>query len=192
MALDLDDPIALLLAASSAFVRAGMEAAAYGGLTLGMYGEVRETRDADLAAAGIDAEIARSALDEIGVLVVTAFVDIQFGGCTLTRLSLVGGGQLNTVDLVTPRSPRYAAAMLARSVRGSLRGQELRVVSPEDFVILKTLATRDRDLEDARSVLTKQRGRIDEALIEHEIAVLSAEITDHDILVRFARLTKQG
>ncbi len=192
MALDLDDPIALMLAASSAFVRAGIEAAAYGGLTLGMYGEVRETRDADLAAAGIDAEIARRALDEIGVLVVTAFVDIQFGGCTLTRLSLVGGGQLNTVDLVTPRSPRYATAMLARSVRGSLRGQELRIVSPEDFVILKTLATRDRDLEDARSVLAKQRGRIDEELIEHELAVLSKEITDHDILVRFAKLTKQG
>ena len=192
VALDLDDPIALMLATSSAFARAGIEAAAYGGLTLGMYGEVRETRDADMAAAGIDAEIARSALDEIGVLVVTAFVDIQFGGCTLTRLSLVGGGQLNTVDLVTPRSPRYATAMLARSVCGSLRGQELRVVSPEDFVILKTLATRDRDLEDARSVLEKQRGRIDEALIEHELGLLSAEITDHDILVRFARLTKQG
>jgi Nucleotidyl transferase of unknown function (DUF2204) len=188
VAIDLDDPIALMLAASVALTRAGIEAAAYGGLTLGMYGEVRETRDADLAAAGVNAEVARRGLEEIGVLVVTAFADIQFGGCMLTRLSLVGGGQLNTVDLVTPRSPRYAAAMLSRAVSGSLRGQELRVVSPEDFVILKTLATRDRDLEDARSVLEKQRGRIDETLIEQEIAALSAEITDHDILGRFAKL----
>ena len=106
----------------------------------------------------------------------------------LTRLSLVGGGQLNTVDVVMPRSPRYAAAMLARAVRGSLRGQELSVVSPEDFVILKTLATRERDLEDARSVIEHQRGRIDEALIEQEIRALSAEITDHDIAARFAKL----
>ena len=119
----------------------------------------------------------------------TAFADIQFGGCTLTRLSLVGGGQLNTVDLVTPRSSRYTTAMLARAVRGSLRGQELRVVSPEDFVILKTLATRERDLEDARSVLEKQRGRIDETLIGDELVTLSAEIPDHDILARFAKLS---
>ena len=35
MAIDLDDPIALMLAASSAFARAGIEAAAHGGLTLG-------------------------------------------------------------------------------------------------------------------------------------------------------------
>lgn len=188
VAIDLDDPIALMLAASSALTDVGIEAAAYGGLTLGMYGEVRETRDADLAAAGVDAEVARRALEEVGVLVVTAFADVQFGGCRLTRLSLVGGGQLNTVDLVMPRSPRYAVAMMSRCVTGSLRGQELRVVSPEDFVILKVLATRDRDLEDARSVLEKQRGRIDETLIAQEVASLAAELRDHDVLGRFAKL----
>lgn len=189
MAIDLDDPIALMLAASTAFDRAGMEAAAYGGLALGMYGEVRETRDADLAVAGIDAEAARQALADISVLVVIAFVNTRFGGCTLTRLSLVGGGQLNTVDLVTPRSPRYARSMLERTVRGVLRGQPLRVVSPEDFVILKVLAMRGRDLDDARSVVEKLRGRLDEALMEREIAALASEITDHDIRARFAAIS---
>lgn len=188
VAIDLDDPIALMLGASLAFERAGIVAAAYGGLTLGMYGEVRETRDADLAIGGVDAEAARGALDAIGVMVVIAFADIQFGGCTLTRLSLVGGGQLNTVDLVTPRSSRYTDAMLGRSVVGQLRGEELRVVAPEDFVILKVLATRDRDLEDARSVVDKLRGRLDDTLIEREIATLAGEITDHDIRARFEKL----
>jgi hypothetical protein len=186
--IDLDDPIALILAASTAFDHAGMEAAAYGGLTLGMYGEVRETRDADLAVGGVDAEAVRRALDALGVTVVIAFVDIQFGGCTLTRLSLVGGGQLNTVDLVTPRSPRYARAMLTRSIRGQLRGQELRVVTPEDFLILKALATRDRDLEDARSVVEKQRHRLDHELMEREIIALADEITDHQVRTRFDKI----
>ncbi len=192
MAIDLDDPIALMLAASAAFARAGMDAAAYGGLALGMYGEVRETRDADLAVAGVEAEAARQALEEIGVLVVITFAEVRFGGCLLTRLSLVGGGQLNTVDLVTPRSPRYATAMLDRTVRGALRGQPLRVVSPEDFVILKALATRDRDLEDARSVVDKLRGRLDDALMEREIAALASEITDHDLQARFAAIVTRG
>lgn len=188
MTIDLDDPIALMLAASAAFERAGMEAAAYGGLTLGMYGEVRETRDADLAVAGIESNAARDALDVIGVVVVIAFADLRFGGCVITRLSVVGGGQLNTVDLVAPRSPRYAAGMLARTVRGTLRGQELRVVSPEDFIILKVLATRERDLEDARSVIEKQRGRLDQALLEREITELARELPDHDVHGRFDKI----
>lgn len=65
----------------------------------------------------------------------------------------------------------------------------LRVVAPEDFVILKALATRDRDLEDARSVVEKLRGRLDETLMEHEIAALAAEITDHDTRGRFDKIS---
>ena len=76
----------------------------------------------------------------------------------------------------------------ARTIRGSLRGQEVRVVCPEDFVILKILATRERDLEDARSVIDKQTGRLDMALIARELTSLTSEITDHDISGRLARL----
>lgn len=185
MAIDLDDPVALMLAASRALVGARIEAAAYGGLTLGMYGEPRETRDADLAVAGVAADTARAALAALGVTVVVTFDGVKFGGCMLTRLSLVGGDQLNTVDLVAPRSSRYARAMFGRVVRGTLRGVELRVVAPEDFIILKVLATRDRDLEDARSVLEKQRPRLDLATIADEIAQLEGELSDHDVRRRY-------
>lgn len=62
MAIDLDDPIAVMLAAAAVFEEAGSRRP-HGGLMLGMYG---------------------------------------------------GGGQLNSVDLVRPRSARYAAAMMAQ------------------------------------------------------------------------------
>jgi hypothetical protein len=103
MPIDLDDPIALLLAAAAALERSGAECAAYGGLVLGMYGEPRETRDADFAVTGVDVERARLALADLGVDVVIAFSSVRFGGCDVSRLSLVGGGQVNTVDLVVPR-----------------------------------------------------------------------------------------
>jgi hypothetical protein len=183
--IDLDDPIALMLAAALAFEEEGIEAAAYGGLALAMYGEPRETRDADLAVASADPEAARAALERTGVQVVTTFAEVRFGGCAVSRLSLIGGGALNTVDLVRPRSGRYGAAMMARALRGTLRGRELRVVSPEDFVILKVLATRGRDLEDARSVVEKLRALLDRALVEAEIARLAEELTDHDVRGRF-------
>lgn len=101
MAIDLDDPIALMLVAAAALERSGTRSAAYGGLALAMYGEPRETRDADFAVTGVDLERAPLALAELGVDVVVAFSNVRFGGCDLSRLSLVGGGRVNTVDLVT-------------------------------------------------------------------------------------------
>lgn len=187
--IDLDDPIALMLVAAAALERSGAECAAYGGLVLGMYGEPRETRDADFAVMGVDLERARLALADLDVEVVIAFSNVRFGGCDVSRLSLVGGSQVNTVDLVIPRSSRFAGNVFRRAVTGLLRGREIRVTSPEDFVILKVLATRERDLEDARSVLETQRTRLDESLIRTEIQQLIEEIPDHDIRGRFARLS---
>ena len=181
MTIDLDDPVALMLAASAAFSRAGLKAAAYGGLAAGVYGEPRETRDADLAVESGSAETARDALAALGVQVVVTFDAVIFGGCIVSRVSLVGGGQLNTVDLVVPRSPRYSASVLARSVVGSLRGQSLRLVSAEDFILLKILSTRELDLIDARGVIEKRRPLLDEALLRDEVAQLAAEIRDHDV-----------
>ena len=126
MALDLADPIAVMLAAAGAFEAAGIEAAAYGGLVVAVYGRARETTD--------------------------------------------------------------AARMLARSVTGTLRGEAIRIVSPEDYVVLKVLATRERDLEDAASVLEKQRGRLDDALMRAEVELLAAELPDHDVRGRFAAI----
>lgn len=189
MPIDLDDPIALMLAAATALERSGAEPAAYGGLALGMYGEPRETKDADFAVTGVDLERARLSLADLCVEVVIAFSHVRFGGCNVSRLTLVGGSQVNTVDLVTPRSSRFAENVLRRAVSGSLRGQEIRATSPEDFVILKVLATRERDLEDAHSVIRTQRARLDDSLIRTEIQQLIEEIPDHDIQGRFARLS---
>ena len=192
MAIDLDDPIALMLIAATALERSGAECVAYGGLVLGMYGEPRETRDAGFAVTGVDLERARLALADDGVEVVIAFSKVRFGGCDVSRLSLVGGSQVNTVDLVAPRSSRFAGNVFRRAVTGSLRGREIRATSPEDFVIMKVLATRERDLEDARSVIETQRTRLDQSLIRTEIRQLIEEIPDHDVRGRFARLSTAG
>jgi hypothetical protein len=189
MSIDLDDPIALMLVAAAALERTGAECAAYGGLALGMYGEPRETRDADFAVTGVDIERARLGLADLGVEVVIAFSNVRFGGCDVSRLTLMGGSQVNTVDLVVPRSLRFAENVLRRAVTGSLRGHDIRAISPEDFVILKVLSTRERDLEDARSVIETQQTRLDQALIRGEIEQLIDEIPDHDIRGRFGRLT---
>jgi hypothetical protein len=96
------------------------------------------------------------------------------------------------VDLVEPRSTRFAAGALARAVTGALRGTPIRVLSPEDFVLFKLLSTRDRDLEDASTVLRASDLALDRSFIDAEAAKLAAEIPDHDIIGRLARLDAAG
>ncbi len=189
MSIDLNDPVAVLLAAFQALERAGVEAAAYGGLALAVYGEPRETKDADLAVAGVSAAQGEAALRAAGFDVMLAFDRMRFGGQLVSRLTLIGGaaGSLNTADLVEPRSSRYAHEVLARSLTGSLRQEPLRVVSPEDFVVLKILATRERDLEDVVTVVRSLANRIDMKLIERELEALAIEISDHDVMGRWQR-----
>jgi hypothetical protein len=185
--IDLNDPVAVLLAAYQALEAAGIEAAAYGGLALAVYGEPRETKDADLAVASVRGEEAADALRAAGFNVILAFDRMAFGGQLVSRLTLTGGlrGSLNTADLVEPRSGRYGSEMLTRALMAPLRKQELRVVTPEDFVVLKILATRERDLEDAATVIRSLRARLDFGLIEREIASLASEIPDHHIMSRW-------
>ena len=56
-------------------------------------------------------------------------------------------------------------------------------------MLLKILSTRDRDVEDARSVVAALTGRLDLTLIEREANLLATEIADHDVLGRHHRIT---
>ena len=185
--IDLNDPVAVLLSALRALERAGIQAATYGGLALAIYGEPRETKDADLAVVGVSGTQAKEALSAEGFNVLLAWERMTFGGQFVTRLTLFGGaaGSLNTVDLIEARSSRFAADVLARSLTGSIREQSLRVVTPEDFILLKILATRERDLEDVITVLGSLGGQIDRALVEREVSLLSSEISDHEVAARW-------
>jgi hypothetical protein len=185
--IDLVDPVALLFAAVDALTAAGLDHAVFGGLALAIYGEPRETKDADLAVANLSLDAARQALLTIGVTVVPAFADVQFGGLRLSRLTLLEGAKLNTVDFITPVSLRYSTVPLERAVRVPFEGRDIRVVAPEDFIVLKCLATRERDIGDAGNVLAALGDRLDLALIEAEVEQLAHEIPTHDVRGRLAK-----
>jgi len=185
--LDLNDPIAVLLAVNRALSASRIESAVYGGLALAVYGEPRETKDADLAVTGVSGTGGEAALRAAGLEVLLTFDRVRFGGQIVSRLTLVGGvgGSLNTADLVEPRSPRYAREALQRAISGELRDEQVQVLSPEDFVVFKLLATRGRDLDDARTVLRVLASALDRELIEREVRQLALEVPDHDVLARW-------
>lgn len=162
--LDLNDPIAVLLAAVEAFEAQGLLYAAYGGLALAAYGEPRATKDADLAVVGASASEGCDALIRAGHDAEVTFDRVPFGGNFVSRITVLASDvatSLNTVDLVEPRSERFAGAALSRALEGTLRGRTIRVLSPEDFVLFKVLSTRERDLEDAATVVRALGARLE-------------------------------
>ena len=102
--MDLDDPIALALAIAEALQWRGVPHALYGGLLLAAYGEARETRDVDIAVAHSDvASVVRLLEEEVEIQSIVAFDRRAIGGLLISRITLVEGDELNTLDLVEPR-----------------------------------------------------------------------------------------
>lgn len=190
--MDLNDPVATALFAGSALERAGCRYA-LGGLLMAAYGEPRETRDADVAVIDLTVERAREVLEAAGLACAIAIGEpgLRIRGLMVRRLSLLGGEEhlgRRVLSVVRTRSARYDAAAMDRSVRVPLRDGEIQALSPEDFVLFKALATRDRDLDDAASVLRRSAEFLDLSLVEREVELLSAEIPDFDVRRNWATI----
>jgi hypothetical protein len=193
--MDLDDPIAVALAVADGLRAAGVEYALYGALALAAYGEARETRDADVAVSRADAKATGGILAARGFDAIVSFERLPFGGLLLSRVALVGGAVhagLNTVALVEPRDHAFAERALSRALPSTLRGCPIRILGPEDFVVFKILSTRDRDLDDAASVVVGLADDLDVALVEAEVGQLSAALADHDVRGRWADVRRRA
>ena len=187
--MDLDDPIALALAIAEALRGEGLPHALYGGLLLAAYGEARETRDVDMAVAHADvASVVRLLEAEVGLQTIPAFDRRAFGGLLISRITVVEGDALNTLDLVEPRDPAYAERALGRAIESSLRDRPIHVLTAEDFVLFKLLSTRDRDLADAESVTRSLGADLEREMIEIEIERLARTSPEHDITARWSRV----
>ena len=192
--MDLDDPIALALGIAEALRAEGLPHALYGGLLLAAYGEARETRDVDIAMAHADAASVVGVLGaRLGLRTIRAFDRRLFGGLVISRITLVEGDDLNTVDLVEPRDAAYATRALRRALESSLRSRPIRVLTAEDFVLFKLLSTRERDLADAESVVRSLGPDLERELIEDEVSSLAAgSAAGQDVTARWRRVLKGG
>lgn len=186
--MDLTDPTTVALLAAEGFEAAGHRYALYGGLLTAVYGEPRETRDADLAVVDVSVAAAGAALNALGVQASITFENVRFGGLLVSRLTVIASGPstgLNTVDLVRPRSQRYAELAVRRAVVVPLRATRVRLLSLEDFILFKVLSTRERDVEDARTAIRRSGDALDEHLLTREIAALELELPDVDVRGRW-------
>jgi hypothetical protein len=60
----------------------------------------------------------------------------------------------------------FETAALARSFRKTLFGRSVRLPTPEDLILLKVLAGRDKDLLDAIGVVRRHSAALDRSYVE--------------------------
>jgi hypothetical protein len=85
----------------------------------------------------------------------------------------------------------YEEACVRRASTWKLKPRiSITTCSAEDLVIIKILASRDRDWADVESVLLRQGGGFDLKMVRKELPGLIGMTEHHDALDKFERLVK--
>ena len=77
------------------------------------------------------------------------------------------------MDLIFSTTP-YERTAVARAVEVDIGGESVPFASAEDLILLKLFSGRERDIEDARSVVDRQGGRLDWGYLERWAAEFAA------------------
>ena len=156
-----------------------VEYAVMGGIAVRAHGIPRPTQDVDFTVA-----IERSRLPQfyeaagrlgytVPEIYVSGWVD-QVAGMPLVRVRRYVEGRGVDVDVFLAESP-FQRELLGRARIEQIDDFTVRVVTPEDLILLKLLARRPRDLADVGDVFFTQ-GRLDEAYLRRwaqELGVLT-------------------
>jgi len=137
-----------------------------GGLAVVAVGEPRTTADADaivlVSPAEADALIQRAAAAGFDVR-----EDVERARLATTGTMRFRKGRYQ-IDLITASLPFEEVASERASVH-TLFGMRLPFPSPEDLILLKVLAGRDKDMLDATGVARRHAGRLDIPYLERTL-----------------------
>jgi len=160
-----------------------------GGLAVVAVGEPRTTADADAIVFVSTAEaegLIRHAAE--------AGFDLRIE-MELARLATTGTMRLRRgrfqIDLITASLP-FEETALARATREELFGMPLPFPSPEDLILLKVLAGRDKDMLDAAGVARRHGKRLDVGYLHHTLRSICELAEDMGPWTRLQRILEGG
>ena len=163
-----------------------------GGLAVAVWGEPRLTRDADLKV-----ELERESADRLLSVLGSDYRSLQDD--PLESLRTVGFAFFEDstgtrLDLLLADTSFDVAAMGRRRDVELAPGLTAKVCTPEDLIILKLIATRAHDQEDARSVIRRQRAKLDDAYVIRWLREFEQALDDSTLVATYERLraTRSG
>jgi len=156
-----------------------------GGLAVVVVGEPRTTADADVIVfvSPAEADSLIRAAAEAG-FDLQADVERERLSCTGTMRFRRGRFQL---DLITASLP-FEETARERATRHELFGVSLPFPSPEDLILFKILAGRDKDMLDATGIARRHRGRLDIPYLEQTLLAICDAAEDVSLWGRLQRV----
>ena len=161
-----------------------------GGLAVSAWGEPRVTRDADLKVL-LNRESAHHLLEALGSdyvpLLAEPLQTLQGRGMLFVR------DQAGTrLDLLLAETGFDEAAIHRGKNIELMPGQVVRVCSAEDLIILKLIATRGRDQDDARSVIRRQGDKLDDAYVLDWLKQFEQALDDSTLVTTYRQMRGKG
>jgi predicted nucleotidyltransferase len=163
----------------------GIPYAVMGGLAVRVHGIPRPTHDVDLTIKIKREELEElyAAVEELGYSVPETYrggwID-QVAGMPLVKFRLHVMGHAIDIDIFLAES-QFQLKLLSRRQQLTIEEKSLWIVSPEDLILLKLLASRTRDFADIGDILFTQ-GTLDEAYLRKWAALLGVEQKLEEVL----------
>lgn len=171
-----------LFEAARFFEAQGIPYMLVGGLANAVWGESRATVDVDFTVW-----VDETRLAEVVQRMSETFRPLPedpVGFVQQTRVLPLESKQGVRVDVIFGLLP-FEREALARSIAVDMGGFPVRVVSPEDLVLMKIVSERNQDLEDARAVVQRQRERLDVDYLRPRVQELALLLDKPEIYQRF-------
>ena len=150
-----------------------------GGLAVSLWGEPRATLDLDLLVWVERQDLESSIAGLCGRLRALPGDPVAF--VRQTQVLPVETSQGVRADLIFARLP-YERQAIGRGCPKQVASQTVRVASVEDLVLMKLVSERQRDIDDARRLLRRYKGKLDSSYLEPRLVELAEALARPDIL----------
>ena len=166
--------------------QAGIPSAVIGGIAVAVWGEPRVTRDVDIKVL-LERDAARRLLEAIGPDYVPLQAD-PLAALTRTGVLFVQDAQGTRLDLLLSDVSFDVEAIRRAKMVALQAGLVAVVCSPEDLIIYKLISTRQRDLDDAQSVVHRQGDALDDEYVLTWLHRFEQALDDSTLVATYRRL----
>lgn len=166
--------------------RAGILSAVIGGVAVGMWGEPRVTRD-------VDVKVLLERDDAPRLLKVLApdyesLIDDPLRSLSHTGILFVQDDLGTRLDLLLSETTFDAEAIRRAKPMELELGLVAHICSAEDLIIYKLVSTRQRDYEDAVSIVRRQGDALDDAYVVRWLRQFEQALADSTLVAEYRRM----
>lgn len=181
-------PIETLQRVAEALNESGLDYAIIGGVAVSLMAVPRFTVDVDAVLWNADEKVAEL-LDVLGKHGLMSRTQDPFGFARQYRMIVLSDPEGIPVDLTLGALP-FEFSAIANSRQIDLNGLSVPIAPPDALIVMKAVASRPKDLEDIRSLLSTNPD-LDREAIREQVAAFAEILEQPELLDRLALLLNE-